>query len=56
VELTVHFKCNLKCVHCMIEGTMDWAQAESADDFERNSGGQPEELANGKGLILTGSR
>lgn len=54
VELTMHFKCNLKCVHCMIEGTMDWLKPESMDRFE-------EILAvNGrqrqwKGLILTGS-
>ena len=29
VEVTVHFKCNLACVHCMIEGTMDWLRPES---------------------------
>ena len=54
VELTVHFKCNLKCVHCMIEGTMDWLRPESSENFEavlednrRNR--------RWKGLILTGS-
>jgi MoaA/NifB/PqqE/SkfB family radical SAM enzyme len=54
VELTVHFKCNLKCVHCMIEGTMDWLKPESADRFEEilalNS-----QQGRWKGLILTGS-
>ena len=35
VELSMHFKCNLKCVHCMIEGTMDWLRPESMDQFER---------------------
>ncbi|MCS7045016.1 MAG: radical SAM protein [Gemmataceae bacterium] len=29
VELTMHFRCNLKCEHCMIEGTMDWLEPES---------------------------
>ncbi|HVC51372.1 MAG TPA: radical SAM protein [Stellaceae bacterium] len=33
VEVTVHFKCNLKCVHCMIEGTMDWLRPESDDQL-----------------------
>src|ERR1700712_650091 len=28
VEVTVHFKCNLSCAHCMIEGTMDWLRPE----------------------------
>ena len=23
VSMTMEFRCNLKCVHCMIEGTMD---------------------------------
>jgi MoaA/NifB/PqqE/SkfB family radical SAM enzyme len=54
VELTVHFKCNLKCVHCMIEGTMDWLQPESADSFERVLARNRQERR-WKGLILTGS-
>ncbi len=29
LEITVHFGCNLKCAHCMIEGTMDWLTPES---------------------------
>src|SRR5580692_2304164 len=35
VEVTVHFKCNLKCVHCMIEGTMDWLRPESNEQLAR---------------------
>jgi len=35
VEITMHFQCNLKCAHCMIEGTMDWLKPESMDQFER---------------------
>lgn len=35
VEVTVHFKCNLACAHCMIEGTMDWLRPESADHFHQ---------------------
>ena len=35
VEVTVHFKCNLKCVHCMIEGTMDWLRPESDEQLAR---------------------
>ena len=35
VELTVHFACNLKCTHCMIEGTMDWLAPETPASFER---------------------
>ena len=34
VELTMHFRCNLKCVHCMIEDTMDWLKPESMQKFE----------------------
>ena len=34
VEVTVHFRCNLKCVHCMIEGTMDWLRPESDDQLD----------------------
>lgn len=54
VELTVHFRCNLKCEHCMIEGTMDWLQPESMDDFQRVLD-QNAATGEWKGLILTGS-
>lgn len=54
VELTMHFRCNLRCKHCMIEGTMDWLEPEP----DRRFG---EVLAHNaahrkwRGLILTGS-
>jgi MoaA/NifB/PqqE/SkfB family radical SAM enzyme len=54
VSMTMEFRCNLRCVHCMIEGTMDRLAPESADRFD-------ELLAHNaqnrrwKGLILTGS-
>jgi MoaA/NifB/PqqE/SkfB family radical SAM enzyme len=54
VELTMHFECNLGCVHCMIEGTMDRLRPEGEDRFE-------EVLEHNTrhrrwtGLILTGS-
>jgi MoaA/NifB/PqqE/SkfB family radical SAM enzyme len=54
VELTVHFKCNLKCEHCMIEGTMDWLKPESTEAFERILAQNARERL-WKGLILTGS-
>jgi MoaA/NifB/PqqE/SkfB family radical SAM enzyme len=54
VSMTMEFRCNLRCVHCMIEDTMHRLVPESADRFE-------ELLAHNaqhrrwKGLILTGS-
>ena len=54
VELTMHFECNLKCEHCMIEGTMDWLKPESAEQFERILA-QNAQQGRWKGLILTGS-
>ncbi|WP_415905051.1 radical SAM protein [Neptuniibacter sp. QD48_55] len=54
VSMTMEFRCNLKCVHCMIEGTMDYLEPQSREQFE-------ELLAYNKahkrwpGLILTGS-
>jgi MoaA/NifB/PqqE/SkfB family radical SAM enzyme len=54
VEVTVHFKCNLHCVHCMIEGTMDWLRPESDDKFERILA-QNALQRRWKGLTLTGS-
>jgi len=54
IELTVHFRCNLRCQHCMIEGTMDWLQPESEarlrEILERNAAERC-----WKGLVLTGS-
>ncbi len=54
VEVTVHFKCNLKCVHCMIEGTMDWLVPESDDQFDAILALNARERK-WKGLTLTGS-
>jgi MoaA/NifB/PqqE/SkfB family radical SAM enzyme len=52
--MTMEFRCNLKCVHCMIEGTMDRLTPESMADFDRllahNSRNRQ-----WRGLILTGS-
>jgi MoaA/NifB/PqqE/SkfB family radical SAM enzyme len=54
VEITAHFVCNLKCVHCMIEGTMDWLRPESTDRFEQILAINAQERR-WKGLTLTGS-
>ena len=54
VELTAHFVCNLKCGHCMIEGTMDRLQPESADRIEEVLAINAEHRR-WKGLTLTGS-
>ena len=34
VSMTMEFRCNLACVHCMIEGTMDRLEPESLGRFE----------------------
>lgn len=54
VELTMHFKCNLHCEHCMIEGTMDWLKPESMEQFERILA-QNAQQGRWKGLVMTGS-
>lgn len=54
VEVTVHFKCNLRCTHCMIEGTMDWLRPESDDQFSRIIATNAR-TRQWKGLTLTGS-
>lgn len=54
VEVTVHFKCNLACVHCMIEGTMDWLRPESDEQLGRVLARNARERR-WKGLTLTGS-
>ena len=54
VSMTMEFRCNLRCVHCMIEDTMHRLAPESSERFD-------ELLAENikhrrwKGLILTGS-
>jgi MoaA/NifB/PqqE/SkfB family radical SAM enzyme len=54
VSMTMEFRCNLRCVHCMIEDTMHRLAPESADRFEELLA-QNRELRRWKGLILTGS-
>ena len=54
VEITAHFACNLKCTHCMIEGTMDWLRPESTDRFEQVLSINAQKHC-WKGLTLTGS-
>jgi MoaA/NifB/PqqE/SkfB family radical SAM enzyme len=54
VSVTMEFRCNLACVHCMIEGTMDRLQPASDEVFARILS---EQRANRRweGLVLTGS-
>lgn len=54
VSMTMEFRCNLRCVHCMIEKTMDRLQPESRDQFDALLARQRRERA-WKGLVLTGS-
>jgi MoaA/NifB/PqqE/SkfB family radical SAM enzyme len=54
VELTMHFRCNLKCTHCMIEDTMDWLKPESMERFEEILAFNAENRR-WKGVIFTGS-
>src|SRR5881628_242726 len=54
VELTMHFQCNLKCEHCMIEGTMDWLRPESTDRFEQILALNAQQHL-WKGIIFTGA-
>ena len=54
VSVTMEFRCNLKCVHCMIEGTMDRLQAVPDAEFEAICADQAEH-ARWEGLVLTGS-
>jgi len=54
VSMTMEFRCNLKCVHCMIEDTMDRLAPSSDEAFDKVMHEQKE---NGRweGLVLTGS-
>jgi MoaA/NifB/PqqE/SkfB family radical SAM enzyme len=54
VEVTVHFRCNLACVHCMIEGTMDWLRPET-DDHLRRIVAENARSRRWRGLTLTGA-
>jgi len=54
VEMTVHFRCNLKCRHCMILETMDWLTPADESEFSALLDENRREQK-WKGLILTGS-
>lgn len=54
VEMTMHFRCNLRCEHCMIEDTMDRLVPESMERFRQVLAFNARERR-WKGLILTGS-
>ncbi len=54
VSLTMEFRCNLKCVHCMIEGTMDRLAPESDESFHKLLD-HNRRTRQWSGLILTGS-
>lgn len=54
VSLTMEFRCNLKCVHCMIEGTMDHLAPQSDDRFDEVMA-HNRRTGQWSGLILTGS-
>lgn len=54
VELTMHFQCNLKCTHCMIEGTMDWLQPQSVASLRELLEANRRE-PRWRGVIFTGS-
>ena len=54
VSLTMEFRCNLRCVHCMIEGTMDRLTPVSDEQFEGVLAINRSERR-WAGLILTGS-
>jgi wyosine [tRNA(Phe)-imidazoG37] synthetase (radical SAM superfamily) len=54
VSLTMEFRCNLRCTHCMIEGTMDRLAPTDAESFDRVLAEQAA-TAPWQGLVLTGS-
>jgi MoaA/NifB/PqqE/SkfB family radical SAM enzyme len=54
VSMTMEFRCNLRCVHCMIEGTMDRLAPESGERFDELLA-ENARRRQWKGLILTGS-
>jgi MoaA/NifB/PqqE/SkfB family radical SAM enzyme len=54
VSMTMEFRCNLRCVHCMIEGTMDRLAPESDERFAAVLA-ENARSRRWQGLILTGS-
>jgi MoaA/NifB/PqqE/SkfB family radical SAM enzyme len=53
-SMTMEFRCNLHCEHCMIEGTMDRLVPERGEDFEALLA-HNREHRRWQGLILTGA-
>jgi MoaA/NifB/PqqE/SkfB family radical SAM enzyme len=54
ISVTMEFRCNLRCTHCMIEGTMDRLPPTSDAEFAQILRDQAERRP-WDGLILTGS-
>lgn len=54
ISLTMEFRCNLRCTHCMIEGTMDRLSTTPDRTFEAILD-QQRERRTWDGLVLTGS-
>jgi molybdenum cofactor biosynthesis enzyme MoaA len=54
VEMTVHFRCNLRCRHCMILDTMDWLRPADEREFSELLK-RIVSRRDGRDLILTGS-
>jgi len=54
VSMTLEFRCNLACDHCMIEGTMDYLEAEPPQKFDELLAYNAEHRR-WLGLIMTGS-
>ncbi len=54
ISICMEFRCNLKCVHCMIEGTMDNLNVSSDSEFDRILNTQ-RQTGQWRGLVLTGS-
>jgi MoaA/NifB/PqqE/SkfB family radical SAM enzyme len=54
VSMTMEFRCNLKCVHCMIEGTMERLAPQTFEQFTRLLEHNVRHRQ-WQGLVLTGS-
>lgn len=54
VSMTMEFRCNLRCEHCMIEDTMDRLQPQTMDRFDELLDYNAQNRS-WSGLVLTGS-
>ena len=54
IEVTMNFGCNLRCIHCMIEGTMNWLSPQSLEAFHSILAVNKAEQR-WSGLVLTGA-